>query len=249
MAHEAAGLGVMDAAGGQWANTIFSADASTASNAQRYQRTNQTIVAIDSAQNVVKEAAFVSMDSNGFTVNYTTADSNAARVYSLALKGVRAQAGSFLKSTSGAPASQAITGVWIRPRAVLLTSVQDTARTSPCSHSRLGTGASDGSNDGSSALSDTSGSNPTNLDNITKTDKVFMKVNNSGTTIDAEASVTSLDAAGFTLSWTINDAVATEILYLAIQPKRHIVITREPRPARHVAAATTTSERSLASRR
>jgi hypothetical protein len=103
--------------------------------------------------------------------------------------------------------------------------VQNTAKTSPTTQTRLGTGASDGTNDGSSAVSDTDASNLTNLANITKTDRVFMKVNNSGTTIDAEADMTSLDVAGFTLSWTTNDSIATEMLYLALWPKRRVVIT------------------------
>jgi len=36
--------------------------------------------------------------------------------------------------------------------------------------------------------------------------------------IAAEADLTSLDANGFTLHWTTNDAVATEMLYLALGP-------------------------------
>lgn len=89
--NEAFGFGAMDAAGGQWANVVFSADGSTGSGAQRYQRTDQSIVAIDTAPSVVKEASFVSMDSNGFTLNFTTANRSASQVYSLALAGVRAK--------------------------------------------------------------------------------------------------------------------------------------------------------------
>ena len=39
-------------------------------------------------------------------------------------------------------------------------------------------------------------------------------MNNSTATIDAEADLTSLDPDGFTVNWTTNDAVATEILYM-----------------------------------
>jgi hypothetical protein len=45
-----------------------------------------------------------------------------------------------------------------------------------------------------------------------------MKVNNNSSTINAEADLSSLDIDGFTLNWTTNDAVATQILYLALAP-------------------------------
>jgi hypothetical protein len=39
--------------------------------------------------------------------------------------------------------------------------------------------------------------------------------------------MTSLDAGGFTLGWTTNDAVATELCYLALAgPRRVQVIAR-----------------------
>ena len=38
------------------------------------------------------------------------------------------------------------------------------------------------------------------------------------TTIGAEADLTSMNVDGFTMKWTTNDAVATEMLYLAMAP-------------------------------
>jgi len=36
--------------------------------------------------------------------------------------------------------------------------------------------------------------------------------------------MSSLDSDGFTLSWTTNDAVATEVCYLALTPRRRVLV-------------------------
>ena len=41
-------------------------------------------------------------------------------------------------------------------------------------------------------------------------------MNNAAGTIDAEADLVSLDPDGFTLRWTTNDTIATEILCLEL---------------------------------
>ena len=98
------GLGVMDKSGGQWANAVLSVNGVPA-NTQRGQQTNGCLYDLDSALTVQKKASFVSMDADGFTVNFTNATSAlAGQVISLALKGVPSKAGSFLKSsTSSSP--------------------------------------------------------------------------------------------------------------------------------------------------
>jgi hypothetical protein len=55
-----------------------------------------------------------------------------------------------------------------------------------------------------------------------------MKMNNDTATIDAEADVTSFDSAGFTLNWTTNDAVATQIGYLALSTRRRVIVSDVP---------------------
>ena len=44
------------------------------------------------------------------------------------------------------------------------------------------------------------------------------------TAIDAQATVTGFNTDGFTLSWSTNDSVATEVLYLALVRKRRILV-------------------------
>ena len=159
------------------------------------------------------------MNADGFTLNFTnTGSAAAARVFSLALKGVNVKPGSFLKATAAAPAAQAITGVGFRPSLVMLASVQNTTSATPAVHSRFGLGASDGTTEGSSAFQDQNGAGTTVVDAIDKTSKVFMKLDNSTPVIDAEADLTSFGTDGFTLNWTTNDAVQTQILYLSMSP-------------------------------
>ncbi len=51
---------------------------------------------------------------------------------------------------------------------------------------------------------------------MVKIDKVFIKNDNNTQTINAEADLTGFFNGGFTLDWTTNDAVATQMLYLAL---------------------------------
>ncbi|MDH4137186.1 MAG: hypothetical protein OEW09_10800, partial [Anaerolineae bacterium] len=211
------GLGVMDAAGNQWATTVLSQHGVSPSDTQRGQQTDACIYSFNNGLTVQKEASFVSMDPDGFTVNFSNATSTAAsQVISLALRGLKVKAGNFSKTTAAQPANQSITDVGFTPNLVLLTSFQDITRATPVANNRLGFGASDGSNQGSSAVTDTNALNPTQVDGRDKTSKVFMKVDNNTPSINAEADLTTVGSDGFTLRWTTNDAVATEMLYLAL---------------------------------
>ena len=214
------GLGAMDADGNQWANGFFSLDNSATSDTQRGQRTDSFLYAFDQAAVVQKKASFVSMDADGFTVNVSNATSgNNTQVISLALAGLNAQVGSFNKSTAASPATDKIQLVNFQPNLVLLTSVQDLTQAGlPQAHSRFGIGASDGTTEGSSAFTDTDALAVTSVFAIDKTSKAFVKMNTNAATIDAEADLATMNPDGFTLTWTTNDAVQTEILYLAMAP-------------------------------
>ena len=213
------GLGVMDFDGDQWAFANWTPDASGTSDTQRGQVTDAALLSFNQTLAVQKRASWVSMNADGFTMNFTnTASVAAARVFSLALKGVNVKPGSFLKDTAAAPAPQPITGVGFRPGLVMLASVQNTTSAAPVAHSRFGLGASDGTTEGSSAFQDANGSGTMSVDAISKTSKVFMKVDNNTPAINAEADLTAMGADGFSLNWTTNDAVATQILYLSLAP-------------------------------
>jgi hypothetical protein len=216
------GFGVMDKNGGQWAT-----DEETWNGAPtmtRGQQTNACLYAFNNTRDVQKVASFVSMDATGFTVNFAepTGNMNQGQVISLALKGVAAKAGSFPKSTTVPNVTQPVSGMGFGPSAVLLASFQDvTPLLSPPAQAlaemRFGIGAADRTGgQGASAVADKDGANPTITQGIDKTSKAFVKVNNNTPTIDAEANVSTFDPDGFTLNWTTNDAVATQMLYLAL---------------------------------
>ncbi len=98
------GLGVMDQNGGQWATDEETYNGTLTMT--RGQQTNACIYTMNNSRlGPTKLASFVSMDPTGFTVNFSIANTNPSQVISLALKGVAAKAGSFLKSTTAsAPA-------------------------------------------------------------------------------------------------------------------------------------------------
>lgn len=212
------GVGAMEVNGSQWANHFLSLDNQGTSNTQRGQQTNAAILAFNSSLSLTKKASFVTMDADGFTVNFSTANGNASQVFSLALKGVKAKAGNFTKSITTPTATQAVTGAGFQPRLLLLASFQDVTQANPVAHTRLGFGASDTINKGSAALTDADAAGTSIAKSIDKTSKVFVKVNNNTPAVDAEANLTSLDSDGFTLNWTTNDAVATQMTYLALAP-------------------------------
>ncbi|MEP6593303.1 MAG: hypothetical protein ABJC51_06400, partial [Acidobacteriota bacterium] len=213
------GLGAMDADGDQWASSFLTIDNAATSDTQRDQRTDAAIYTFDNSLAVQKKASWVSMDPDGFTINFSNATSAAAaRVFSLALKGVNVKPGSFNKATGGAPQSQSLTGLGFQPGVVLFTSMQDITRAAPVAHSRFGIGASDGTTEGASAITDQNGVATTSVRAVDKTTKAYIVADTNNSTIGAEADLTSLDSDGFTLNWTTNNAVATEILYLALAP-------------------------------
>ncbi|HMI86574.1 MAG TPA: hypothetical protein VK550_20915 [Polyangiaceae bacterium] len=216
------GMGAMDRTGGQWATMVGDTANTNPSTTSRAQQTDATIFTITDAPalTVTKEATFVSMDSGGFTVNFTanSSSTNQTQIFSLALGGLRAKAGFFPKSAGAQPASQSVTSPGFRPGVVLFSSYQSIAQTAAVAvpHARFGVGASDGPHEASSALAAADNGSPTNVDGIDKTSKVFLKVDNTSMAVNAEANMTSFDATGFTLNWTTNDAVATEIGFLAL---------------------------------
>jgi len=212
------GLGAMDKNGGQWATQVADWDDNDTTLATRGQQTDAAIYmyADGSSAAVTKEASFVSMDNDGFTMNFRAANANAGLICSLSLAGVKATAGSFNKVTAGAPASQSVTSAGFRPGAVLFSSYQMGAQSASVSETNFayGIGASDGVSEGSSALTSANNVATTAVQAIDKTSKVFIKMNTPP--LDAEADLTSFDATGFTLNWTTNDAIASQIGFWAL---------------------------------
>jgi hypothetical protein len=222
-ANGASGLSAMDARGNQWAQAVFSTDGSNFSDTTRYQRRQEP--GRRRREPDEDRRGGVRLDGLGRLHDelHDRRERGGSGVLARAARPA-GPGGDFTKSTSGAPASQSVTGVAFRPRLVLLASTQNTANTSPATNDRFGVGASYVTAEGGIAVQDADGQDTTSVDGIDTTTKTFVKVNNDTQTTDAQADLTSLDTAGFTLNWTTNDAVATEMLYLALSVKRRIVV-------------------------
>ena len=117
----AVGIGVMDFAGNQWSSATFSTS-SNPSDTQRLQLDN--VAFVSGGTSITKQATFVSMNADGFTMNFSTANASAGQVFTLALAGVNVQAGSFLKNTSAA--APAATFVQQAARSTTATTVTQT---------------------------------------------------------------------------------------------------------------------------
>jgi len=210
------GLGAMDKTGAEWAIQAGSVHNVSPTVATRAQRTDSALYSYtDTGPAVTKDAKFVSMNADGFTLNFTTANSAASHIYSLALGGLKASVGTFNKATGTAPASQSVTSGF-QPGALLLASYQTTAQASGTSVATgsFGLGASDGTNEASSAVVADDNVATASVQGIDKTSKVFIKMNTPP--LDAEADLASFGPTGFTLNWTTSDPIASQICFLAL---------------------------------
>jgi hypothetical protein len=238
--HAGFGLGVIDAAGNMWANGFISYGNVATKDTQRGQQaTGKFIYAFNNALTVNPVAIACTtapcLYANGFRFNYT-ADAFQDQSIALALQGVNFKVGSFNKcsSTGGCSNLNALTGFGFQPSAVMLTSVQAATTGAPFAGSMYGFGASDGTNQASSAITDadnasTSPVGTSTVWGVDSTTKAFTKVNNVGTstvapTIDAQATV-AMTADGFTATWAPNDATTTEMLYIAFGPLNATSVT------------------------
>ncbi|HLF79433.1 MAG TPA: DUF6531 domain-containing protein [Dehalococcoidia bacterium] len=215
--HAGFGLGAMDKFGSQWANFTLSDDNVGTSNSNRGQRTDSALYTFTGAGATDLRSSFVSMDTDGFTMNFVNASATSNHVPSLALKGPGFKVGNFSKSTGTAPATQSVAGVGFKPGGLLLSSIQ-TSATNFASHARLGIGATDGKSQFSTAYDDTDNLGTSGVNSIQKVGRTFLKMDNNTPLIEAEARFASFDADGFTLDWTTNDAVSSQMLYLALPP-------------------------------
>lgn len=132
--------------------------------------------------------------------------------------GPQVKKGTFVKNT--ATGAQAVTGIGFQPKAVIFWwTRQNTFATNAAGNSTgYGIAAGPTITQGSVAVAD--------IDNVATSDDNFMQSTiysivilnpgAAGTPMVARASVTSLDADGFTLNWQTNEAQANQIHYMAI---------------------------------
>jgi hypothetical protein len=213
--HAGFGLGAMDASGNEWASFFLIIDGGSPKDASRGQRTDSALYTFGSSGGAEVRASFLSMDNDGFSLNFASAPSTPNHVASLAIKGLSAKAGSFDKSTQAAPASQSVNGLGFTPKALFLAGTQGLATTF-APHARFGFGAAGGLGQGALAVQDADNVTFSRVSGIQKTSRVYVKVDSDQLVVNAEADWGGFGSDGFNLNWLVNDNVPSQILYLAL---------------------------------
>ncbi len=168
-------------------------------------KTDAALIAINTALSDTHRASLTSMDSDGFTLNWSVA-STVQLWGGLALKGPRVKVGTFTSAS-------AITGVGFTPSAVAFLSTQraNTTNTFNLQHdfgATTGVGADQSANIIDSRIP-TGGGN-TDGAGTDSTGKCYTRVSTGPTAIQTQAALSSFDSDGFTLSWsagTITDII------------------------------------------
>lgn len=186
-----------------------SCQAANATTGGRVQKTTKCYTMLDGAT-LRDEADLVSLDSDGFTWNWTTANANTHTVYALCLKGGSYKVGAFTQKTS--TGTQAYTGFGFQPKGVLYYGVGRTAGAAIDANQSMMT----------AAASDTThraviqyGAGARSLAFLSRT-LVYGDYTIAGArSANALADLSSFDADGDTLNYTTADATAREVIYTA----------------------------------
>lgn len=178
------------------------------------QTTDKVISCMAGTGTVEFEADFVSMDSDGFTINWTTVLSGRYYFY-VCVKGGQWKVGSFNQPTS--TGNVASTAPGFTPSLLLLQSYNFASSSSAQGDNRrsIGFGTSS-SNRRNNWIGSTDNSNPRKVQNRYSATTVLDMCTQVSNTVLASADIVSMDATGFTLNWGTADATAREVLYVAV---------------------------------
>lgn len=197
-------------------NGSQSVDGNAAATTGGVQLTSKCMAIIGTASATSAEADFVSMDADGFTLNWTTVDTSAYYFYYLAIKGGSWKVGSFNSATS--TGNQATTGVGFQPDGMFYMSrslaSSATFNVDTDSNHTLGIAKSSTARatiwSGSADAAD-----PMTTDNVLDRANAIRLVDAGTPTNIATADYVSNDTNGFTVNWTAVNGTARENLYLA----------------------------------
>jgi len=181
-----------------------------------WQRTDHCIVALRRAA-AEASATFVSMDADGFTINWDNAYGGATAISFLAIKGGWHFVGNFTQP--GSTGQQPVTGTGFQPNGLMMFSFNDVANiavvtVTPAAKISIGAAQSSTAR-GTIWGHHADGITPTDTNSLTKT-TCAISLATGPTTLNAEADFVSFDSNGFTLNWTSADATARQIIYWAM---------------------------------
>ena len=187
----------------------------TGSNPQvaKHRQSTQRIL---STTTTFTEADFVSFDSDGFTLNYTTAGGSADVFYYLALRGPQVKVSSFNQATT--TGNQSVTGAGFTPKAAIMMSANDVSANNDAAqaNARVSFGWATGTSARSSFwMGETDNVSPTvAYRNLDSAKLIKMMTESASPTVNAAADHVSFDSDGQTINWTTTGSTARQILVL-----------------------------------
>lgn len=166
-------------------------------------RSSDTLVIqlIDDSNALIVGADLVSMDSGGFTLNFTTVAASAYNIYALCLGGDSLTNASVVNWTSAtATGNQSITGVGFQPDAIVMMTAGNSAFNSGAAtfFSSIGAGTSATAR-WASGHRDSDGQSTTVTERTQRVAKIWSLPNGSAG-ISSDGDLVSLDADGFTVN-------------------------------------------------
>jgi len=196
-----------------------SLDAQDPTACRRILRTDR-IVALFTSTTANAVADLVSLDADGFTINNTTADATNSRIVNyLALGGTdisNVYCGTFTSPASAG--SSSITGVGFQPDCVLGMACGTAPNTSPSTGQNCSMFAFTGSANWVSCNRAENGrSDVSSAKGYQRTASCVAVPSTSSETVPIEATLTSMDADGFTLSYSASATVTNGFLFLALK--------------------------------
>jgi uncharacterized protein (TIGR03382 family) len=208
-------FGVMDPRGQQWTVGAHELGGRSPTACARAATTVGAIVLVDAPPTFYMEGSLVSLDSSGATLDFTRATGAGGFIFSLALAGLRAQAGTFDVVATGS--GQAVTGVGFKPEAVLLSTTGDPTLTAEgLSGVRMSLGATDGTRHATSGVWSADSVTTTAVSSFDTQAATLSSLASAGDTVALTGEVASFDPDGFTMSWPLNDGSSAQVLYLAL---------------------------------
>jgi hypothetical protein len=227
-------FGAATSATNRWCMAGAEDDAVTTSNTGRRLSTDRVIHILASGTPTTEAVAnLVSFDTDGFTINWSSAPTSAWQCHYMALGGstiTNARAG----ATSTTPdSSTAITGVGFKPDLLMMVGI-NTGNDTSASNKTVMVGLASGSGSSSQAVVASRYRDAmTTTDNISYQDTgySFALLSGVSSSFSWRGSLASFDTDGFTISWTNTLGFNQNFCYLALKGGAYRVITDTQRTA------------------
>ena len=197
---------------------VFDTDASAIMSTSRGQRTGQVVGNVDSSAAWANLASFTSFDTDGFTLNWS-ARTNTNLCVGLVIKGGSYKVGTTAKSTNtSTPVTQNVSGLGFRPAAIFNFSTFGGSLTGAgTNHAELAMGVGDGINSHGHICRAEDGSADSDTSAYWRSSKAMVKQSATANTVEAEGGI-ALHSSSFDWIWTTNDAVGSNLAWMAIGP-------------------------------